>query len=119
MTTKMVQTKPLRPPRRFPDDIDAILNGYGQRARVVVLWRQVDARPDLWTYLGRLSPAEAQIDLIGQRFGHGCYRAKIMGSWTRETRREEYFEQVTLRLDERGWAMTAETRQRIREQHGI
>ena len=114
MTTKMTS-----PRRDLLDFLDPIVAGYGSRARVVVLYRQLDGSPKTWTYLGRLDPAEAQLELIGRRFGHGWYRAKILGAWNPETRREEYFEQVTFGLDEQAWPMTPETRLRIRKQHGM
>ena len=44
---------------------------------------------------------------------------KILGAWDRERRREEYFEQVSFALDQQYWPMTAETRERIRKQHGV
>ena len=119
MKTKTVKTNPPRPPRHFPDDIDGILRGYGRRARVVQLWRQLDHKQDVWTYLGRLQPEQCEIEMIGHRFGGGWYRAKILGAWDRERRREEYFEQVSFGLDDRAWPMTTETRDRIRKQHGI
>lgn len=119
MRTKIAKTKPPRPPRHFPDGIDEILSGYGPRARVVQLWRQLDERPNEWTYLGRLLPEQCEIELIAQRFGGGWYRAKIFGAWDRERRREEYFEQVSFGIDRRAWQMTAETRERIRKQHGM
>ena len=119
MKAKTTKTKPPRPFRNFPDEIDVILHGYGPLARVVQLWRQLDHKQDVWTYLGRLQPEESEIEMIGHRFGGGCYRAKILGAWNRETRREQYFEQVAFALDEQAWPMTAETRDRIRKQHGI
>ena len=119
MKTKTAKTKPSRPFRNFPDAIDEILSGYGPRARVVQLWRQLDGKHDVWTYLGRLDPAECEIEMIGDRFGGGWYRAKILGAWDPELRREEYFEQVSFGIAEQGWAVTAETRERIRKQHGI
>lgn len=119
MSTKMKQTKPARPFRNFPDAIDEILSGYGPRARVIQLWRQLDGKRDVWTYLGRLRPEQCEIELIAHRFGGGWYRAKILGAWNRETRREEYFEQVAFGIDQQWWPMTAETRERIRKQHAI
>ena len=119
MKAKATKTKPPRPFRNFPDEIEVILHGYGPRARVVQLWRQLDGKRDIWTYLGRLDPAECEIEMIGARFGGGSYRAKILGAWDRERRREEYFEQVSFALDEQAWQMTAETRDRIRKQHGM
>lgn len=115
--TKMTKTKPPRPHRNFPDAIDEILYGYGPRARVVQLWRQVDGTRDEWTYLGRLRPEQCEIELIVERFGGGWYRAKIFGAWDRERRREEYFEQVAFGIDQQYWPMTPETRERIRKQH--
>jgi hypothetical protein len=111
------KTKKLRPPRHFPDAIDEILGGYGPRARVVQLWRQVDGTRDQWTYLGRFAPEQCQIELVAQRFGGGWYRGKIFGVWNRELRREEYFEQVSFGIDDRAWPVTAETLERIRDQH--
>jgi len=119
MKTKTTKTKPSRPFRSSSDAIDEILWGYGPRARIVVLWRQLDGKHDVWTYLGRLDPAECEIEMIGDRFGGGWYRAKILGAWDPELRREEYFEQVSFGIAEQGWAVTAETRDRIRKQHGM
>ena len=119
MSTKTSKTKPPRPHRNFPDAIDEILSGYGPRARVVQLWRQLDGKRDVWTYLGRLQPEQCEIELIADRFGGGWYRAKIFGAWDRERRREEYFEQVSFGIDQQWWPMTAETRERIRKQHGM
>ena len=119
MKTKTTKTKPPRPFRNFPDAIDEILSGYGPRVRIVVLWRQLDRKQDVWTYLGRLQPEQCEIEMIGDRFGGGWYRAKILGAWDRERRREEYFEQVAFGIDQQWWPMTAETRERIRKQHGM
>jgi hypothetical protein len=119
MKTRTAKTKPPRPHRNFPDAIDEVLNGYGPRACVVQLWRQVDGIPNRWTYLGRLRPEQCQIELIARRFGGGWYRAKIFGPWDREQRREEYLEQVAFGIDQQWWPMTTETRERIREQHGL
>ena len=102
-----------RPYRAFPEDIDGILEGYGSRARVVQIWRQLDGTDDQWTYMGRLMPEECEIDLLGVRFGGGWYRARIFGDWDRERRQETYLEQVTFGLDEYAWPMTEETRKRI------
>ncbi len=119
MKTKTGKTKLPRPPRSSPDAIDEILHGYGPRARVVQLWRQLNGKGDDWTYLGRLQPEQCEIELIADRFGGGWYRAKIRGDWDRERRREEYFEQVAFGIDQHWWPMTAETRERIRKQHGM
>ena len=119
MKTKTTKTKPPRPFRNFPDELDVILHGYGPRARVVQLWRQLDGKPNVWTYLGRLDPAECEDVMIGRRFGGGSYRAKILGAWDRERRREEYFEQVSFAFDQQAFPMTAETRERIRKQHDM
>ena len=117
MSTNTKKTKPPRPFRSSPDAIDEILTGYGRRAKVVQLWRQLDEMPDVWTYLGRLQPAQCEIEMIAKRFGGGWYRAKILGPWNRELRREEYFEQVAFGIDQQWWPMTAETRERIKKQH--
>ena len=119
MKAKTTKTKPPRPFRNFPDEIDVILHGYGPRARVVQLWRQLAGDRDVWTYLGRLQPEQCEIEMIGHRFGGGSYRAKILGAWDRERRQEEYLEQVTFRLADQYWPLTAETRDRIRKQHGM
>jgi len=119
MRSQTENTKPPRPPRHFPDAIDEVLWGYGSQARVVQLWRQRDGKPDEWTYLGRLRPEESEIELIAKRFGGGWYRAKIFGAWDRERRREQYFEQVAFGINQKWWPMTAETRDRIRKQHGV
>ncbi len=119
MKAKTTKTKPPRPFRNFPDEIDVILHGYGPRARVVQLWRQLAGDRDVWTYLGRLQPEQCEIEMIGHRFGGGSYRAKILGAWDRERRQEEYLEQVTFRLADQYGPLTPETRERIRKQHGI
>lgn len=119
MKTKTTITKPPRPFRNFPDAIDEILHGYGPRARVVQLWRQVDGKSSLWTYLGRLLPEQSEIEMIGERFGGGWYRAKILGPWDPAQHREVYFEQVSFGIDQQWWPMTTETRERIRKQHGM
>ena len=119
MKTKTVQKKPARPFRSSPDAIDEVLHGYGPRARVVQIWRQLDAKRDVWTYLGRLPPEQCEVEMIADRFGGGLYRAKIFGAWDRERRREEYFEQVAFVIDQQWWPMKAETRDRIRKQHAI
>jgi hypothetical protein len=119
MKTKTEKTKPPRLPRHFPDAIDEILWGYGARARVVQLWRRLDPTRNEWTYIGRVPPELCDIEPIGKRFGGGRYRAKIFGAWDRERRREEHFEQVAFGIDQQCWPMTAETRARIRKQHGI
>jgi hypothetical protein len=119
MKTKSGPKKPPRPPRHFPDAIYEILPGYGSQAQVVELWRQLDNKPGVWTYLGRLLPAECDLELIGKRFGGGWYRAKIFGPWDPAQRREVYFEQVSFGIDQQFWPMTADTRERIRKQHGM
>ena len=119
MKTKTAKTKPPRPHRDFADDIDIIIRGYGPRVRVVQLWRRLDPMRNEWTYIGRVPPELCEIELIGTRFGGGSYRAKILGAWDRERRREEYFEQVSLAFDQQFFPMTAETRDRIRKQHGM
>lgn len=81
MKAKTAKTKPPRPFRNFPDAIDEILHGYGPRARVVQIWRQLDAKRDVWTYLGRLPPEQCEVEMIADRFGGGWYRAKILGPW--------------------------------------
>ena len=108
-----------RPARPFPDYIDGIVREYGPRVRVVQLWRRLDRRRNVWTYLGRVPPESCEFELIGRRFGGGEYRAKLLGTWNRERRQEEYLEQVTFAIDEQYWPMTAETRERIRKQHGM
>lgn len=62
MKTKTVKTRPPRPRRHFPDDIDDVLHGYGHRARAVRLWRQLDGKHNEWTYLGRLHPSESEVE---------------------------------------------------------
>lgn len=119
MRTKVSKTKPPRPPRHFADDIDHILRGYGPRVRVVQLWRRLDPMRNEWTYIGRVPPEVCEIEQIGRRFGGGEYRAKLLGDWDRDRRQEQYLEQVTFCLDDQWWPMTAETRERIRKQHGM
>jgi hypothetical protein len=107
-----------RPPRSTDWYIDEIVNAYGRRVHVVALWRKLDGARNVWTYLARLAPEQAKIELVGQRFGGGEYRAKLLGPWDPASRSEQYLEQVQFALDDRAWPMTAETRQRITEQHG-
>ena len=108
-----------RPSRPFPDYLDGIVREYGPRVRVVQLWRRLDWRRNVWTYLGRVPPEVCEFELIGRRFGGGSYRAKLLGRWDPQRRQEEYLEQVTFAIDEQYWQMTAETRERIRKQHGM
>jgi hypothetical protein len=108
-----------RPPRHFADDIDIIIHGYGPRVRVVQLWRRLNRRQNVWTYIGRVPPEMCEIELMGKRFGGGEYRAKLLGDWDSKRRQEEHLEQVTFCLDEQYFPMTAETRDRIRKQHGM
>lgn len=105
-----------KPPRQDPGDVDAVLDYYSQRARVVVLWRQNLHRDGRWTYLARLSPTElfmeyGFMEYVQHRFGGGWYRAKIYGTWDRHLRQEEYLTQVTFGVD---GPPTAETFDRIR-----
>ena len=116
---KLKTPKKTRPHRDFADDIDIIVHRNGPRVRVVQLWRRLERRQNEWTYIGRVPPEVCEIELIGLRFGGGEYRAKLLGDWDSERRQEEYLEQVTFRLDEQYWPMTAETRERIRKQHGM
>ena len=99
-----------RPPRSTAWFIDEIVRAYGRRVRVVALWRRLDGTHNDWVYLARLTPGQAEIELIGERFGGGDYRAKLLGPWDPVRRREEYLEQVQFSLDDRAWPMTAETR---------
>ena len=119
MKTKTTKTKPPRPHRDFADDIDIIIHGYGPRVRVVQLWRRLDPMRNEWTYIGRVPPELCDIEPIGKRFGGGEYRAKLLGEWDTERRQEQYLEQVTFCLDQQYFPMTAETRERIRKQHGM
>ena len=88
MKSKTTKTKPRRPFRNFPDEIDVILHGYGPRAHVVQLWRKLDGKSDLWTYLGRLQPEQCEIEMIGQRFGGGEYRASSSANGTASAARK-------------------------------
>src|SRR2546428_46462 len=81
MKTKTTKTKPPRPHRDFADDIDIIIHGYGPRVRVVQLWRRLDPTRNEWTYIGRVPPELCDIEPIGNRFGGGEYRAKLLGEW--------------------------------------
>ena len=115
-----VKTPPkTRPPRSADWFVDEIVRAYGRRVRVVQLWRRLDRTRNDWTYLSRLAPEQCEFELIGQRFGGGDCRAKLLGPWDPVGRREEYLEQVQFSLDDRAWPMTAETRERIRKQHGM
>lgn len=113
MKTKRV--KPARPVRYFPDDIEHIVQGYGSQARVVQLWRLADGTFNRWIYLARITPYQCTIEYIANRFGGGDYRAKILGEWDRESRREQYFERVSFAIDG-CFAVTEETLARTRSQ---
>ncbi len=95
----------------FLGDIEGVLQHYGGRARVVALWRQHDASPSRWIYLGRLAPEECHLTILKDSFGGGWYRAKIYGHWNRYARREEYLQQVSFGID---GPPTAETVERMR-----
>src|SRR5258706_13988041 len=114
MKTKTTKPKPPRPFRNFPDELDVILHGYGPRARVVQLWRQLDGKPDVWTYLGRLDPAECEDVMIGHRFGGGSFPAKILPARDRRRRREEYFEHVPVPVDQQFFPLTAHAPETLR-----
>ncbi len=103
--------------RVFHDDIDGVLEHYGNRAQVVQLWWHRDAWSP-WVYIGRLRLDDYRpfsdflfIELVQSRFGGGWYRAKIYGQWDRRSRREEYLEQVSFGI---GGVPTAETLDLIR-----
>jgi hypothetical protein len=108
-----------RPPRSTAWFIDEIVGVYARRVRVVALWRRLDGTRSVWTYLARLAPEQAEIELVGQRFGGGDYRAKLLGPWDPVNRCEQYLEQVQFSLDDRAWPMTAETRECITRQRGM
>ena len=113
--TKTKTTKPERPFRYFPDDIEYIVQAYGSRARVVQLWRLADSTYSQWIYLARITSYECTIECIAHRFGGGDYRAKILGEWDPERRREQYFERVSFAIDG-CFPVTAETLARTRSQ---
>ena len=66
---------------------------------MVAVWRRDDARPERWVYLERLYAQEFSLDEVIQRYGGGEYRAKILGRWDRERRREEYLTQIPFAID--------------------
>ncbi len=112
---KTKTTRPERPFRYFPDDIEHIVQGYGSQARVVQLWRLADGTYNQWIYLARITPHQCTIEYIANRFGGGDYRAKILGEWDPERRREQYFERVSFAIDG-CFPATPETVGRIRSQ---
>ena len=112
---KTKPTKPERPFRYFPDDIEYIVQVYGSRARVVQLWRLADGTSDQWIYLARITPYQCTIEYIAHRFGGGDYRAKILGEWDPERRCEQYFERVSFAIDG-CFPVTDETLARTRSQ---
>jgi hypothetical protein len=81
MKTKTAKTKPPRPFRSSSDAIDEILSGYGPRARIVVLWRQLDGKrdplsaeePPLSVAKGRGGPGGEDSQQNSQ---HGAHRRK-------------------------------------------
>ena len=103
-----------------PGDLEGILRHLSPNAMVIVLWRQYEAPPKRWLYLGRLRPCECELELLQARFGGGWYRAKIYGQWDRRRRREEYLQQVSFGIDgpigaeTREWMRAAALRQRER-----
>ena len=78
-----------RPPRSTDWYIDEIVGAYGRRVHTVALWRRLDRARNVWTYLARLAPEQAKIELVGQRFGGGEYRAKLLGPWDPASRSEQ------------------------------
>jgi len=96
--------------RQSPDDIDGVLDHYGNRARVVQLWWS-HGLAGRWVYIGRLRLAEYRPfdsfqEIVQAVFGGGWFRARVYGPWDRKRRREEYLEQVTFG---NGGPPTAET----------
>jgi len=82
--------------RDVPDIVVAHLRPH---ARMVAVWRRDDARPERWVYLERMYAQEFSLDEVIQRYGGGEYRAKILGRWDRERRREEYLTQIPFAID--------------------
>ncbi len=116
MKTKLSKsTRPERPFRYFPDDIEYIVTGYGPLARVIQLWRLASGPNGRWIYLARIMPEQCTIEYIAHRFGGGDYRAKILGEWDRQRRCELYFERVSFAIDD-FFPVTAETLARTRSQ---
>jgi hypothetical protein len=108
------RTVSIRGRRIEAGDIDGILRALVDRVYSVRLWRESDSYGDEWVYLGAFPPAQCDIELIGERFGGGAYRAKIYGRWDPKTRQDPYIPQVEFGLDERAWPVTPETRELIR-----
>ena len=82
--------------RDIPEIVIAHLRPH---ARMVAVWRRDDARPERWVYLERMYAQEFSLDEVIQRYGGGEYRAKILGRWDRERRREEYLTQIPFAID--------------------
>lgn len=89
-------------PRAYWDDIEGVLRHYGRRVRVVQLWRQSDNQRNAWIYLERVDPQERYffkfdsfLELLKTRFRGGWYRAKFLGEWDRQKKREQSFGQVS------------------------
>ena len=82
--------------RDVPDIVVAHLRPH---ARVVAIWRNDEAHRGRWVYLERMYAQEFSLDEVIQRYGGGEYRAKILGRWDRERRREEYLTQIPFAID--------------------
>ena len=84
--------------RDIPEVVVAHLRPH---ARVVAIWRQDDADRARWVYLERMYAQEFTVDEVIQRYGGGDYRAKILGKWDPERRREAYLTQIPFAIDSR------------------
>ena len=97
--------------RVFHDDIDGVLDHYGEDAQVVQLWWCAEPQTR-WVYIGRLrlndyrAFPDSFLELVQSLFGGGWYRARIYGQWDPTLRREEYLQQVSFGI---GGPPTAET----------
>ena len=97
--------------QRDPEDV---VRNLGRLVRIVVLWRQRDDDPELWTYLERMLPGEFSYETVKQRWGGGAYRIRLFGAWNRARRQERYITQVAFWIW-RGFPPTPALRARLRE----
>jgi hypothetical protein len=103
---------PLKAPRRFrPQDLEAAILFHRTRVRRIQLWRRANSgRPGIWIHLGRYRPYHDLLLRIRSHFGGGHYRAKLLGPWLHNARREGFIQQVTFTLS---GPPTEVTRQRL------
>ena len=91
---------PPKAPRRLtPHDLETAILFHRTRVRRIQLWRRANSgRPGIWMHLCRYRPYPDLLLRIRSQFGGGCYRAKLLGPWLHDARREGFIQQVTFTL---------------------